>query len=70
MTRRDMIRIKGGKEMKHPEGICQECNVKVAHYKMYRTRGGVKEWIGVCIECEGKIGMENLERAKLEASND
>ena len=50
--------------MKHPKGICQECNVKIAHYKIFRTRKK-KEWIRVCIECEGKIGAENLERAKV-----
>ena len=46
--------------------ICKECHKKIARYGMFRTRGGVKEWIDVCVDCEKRIGHENLLRARRE----
>ena len=46
--------------------ICKECHKKTARFGMFRTRGGVKEWIDVCVDCEKRISHENLLRARRE----
>jgi len=47
--------------MNHPKGMCEECNKRIAHYGIYRTRDE-KEWVKVCDKCEKTIGDENMRR--------
>jgi len=41
---------------------CKVCG-EPAFYKIYRTKDGKKEFIDVCVDCEIKIGDENIKRS-------